>query len=362
MKMAWKEIKYNWKKYLLIELLLVLMIFMVMFLSGLANGLARAVSAGIENSDASYFVVSTDAENLITISSLDKEILEQVKNSTDSKTATLDIRRMNLSKKGQSEKLDITYFAINPEEFLNPEVTTGDKLNEETHVIVLDDAYEEEGIAKGDILVDSASEIELKVIGFTKDAMYGHTSVGFISTDTYMDIQTAVNTGYEIKHQTIALQSSNPEKISINGAEVVDKATIIKNIPGYQAEQMTINMILWVLVFVSAAILGVFFYILTLQKRKQFGVMKAIGMKMGEIIRIQFSQVMLLACFGVISGNVLAFGMALMLPKSMPFYLNYGDAWFISMAFVVIGIFSSLISVRQIAKVDPAKIIGGNEE
>jgi putative ABC transport system permease protein len=361
MKLAWKEIRFNLKKYLLIEILIIFMIFMVMFLSGLANGLGRAVSSGIENMDTTQFIISTDAEKLISVSRLDKEILEQIKSSNDSKAA-LDIQRMNLSIKGHSEKLDVSYFAINTEEFLNPEVIKGSKLTKDQYGIVLDDAFIEEGIAVGDTLVDAASGIELTVTGFTKDAMYGHIPVGFISMDTFTDIQTAINPNYELKYHVIALQGDKVVDLSNDGIEQVDKATIIKNIPSYQAEQLTINMILWVLVFVSAAILDVFFYIITLQKLKQFGVMKAIGMRMGEILTIQFSQVVILAGFGVICGNVLTYLMALMLPKSMPFYLNQANTGVISIAFVVIAICSSLISATQIAKVDPVKIIGGNEE
>lgn len=362
MKLAWKEIKFNFKKYLLIELLIILMIFMVMFLSGLADGLGRAVSGGIESSKASHFIVSSESENLITGSRLDKEILEQVKSSTDSEVAALNIQRMSLSKEGHSEKIDVTYFAIDTNDFLNPEVIEGDKLTEETNTIVLDEAFMDEGISIGDIVVDSTSGIELKVTGFTKDAMYGHVAVGFISMNTYSEIQTAVNPNYELQYHTIALKDYEGSGISIDGVDIVDKATIINNIPGYQAEQLTINMILWVLVFVSAAILGVFFYIITLQKLKQFGIMKAIGMRMDEILGMQFSQIVILACCGVIGGNALTYGMSLMLPNSMPFYLNLSNMGIVSVVFVIIAICSSMISAIQIAKVDPVKIIGGNEE
>jgi putative ABC transport system permease protein len=57
-------------------------------------------------------------------------------------------------------------------------------------------------------------------------------------------------------------------------------------------------MILWVLVVISAAILGVFFYVITIQKEKQFGVLKAIGMEMKELTNFIVSQVIMLALIG----------------------------------------------------------------
>jgi putative ABC transport system permease protein len=99
----------------------------------------------------------------------------------------------------------------------------------------------------------------MTVVGFTEDEMYGHSPVGFISTDTYTVINTEINSSYEVKYHTIAIQGSDIENIDIEGLSVTDKATIVDNLPGYLAEQLTINMILWVLVVVSAAILGVFF-------------------------------------------------------------------------------------------------------
>ena len=142
---------------------------------------------------------------------------------------------------------------------------------------------------------------------------------------------------------------------------MTDKATIVDNLPGYLAEQLTINMILWVLVIVSAAILGVFFYVITIQKLKQFGILKAIGMGMVELSVMITGQVLILASFGVIVGNILAFGMASMLPNSMPFHLEIPIVIVISFTFIMITLATSLLSIRKVAKVDPIAIIGGNE-
>lgn len=362
MKLAWKEIRFNKKKYILIELILIMMMFMVIFLSGLANGLARAVSAGIDNAPAQNYVLSTDAQDLISVSSVNNTDLDKVREVTGDKVTPLDLQMTNINKKGDSKKISVTYFAINPEDFLNPKAVEGQKLSDKKDTIVLDSSLKDSGIKVGDVVKDSSIGTQFTVVGFAKNQMYGHAPIGFISLDTYAELKKSANpmSLVEQKYNALAINGKDIKNIKVTGLEVVDRKTIIKNIPGYTAEQMTINMILWVLVFVSAVVLGVFFYIMTLQKHKEFGVTKAIGMNMLEIAGIQMSQILILAIFGVIIGNALGFGMASVLPSSMPFYLKTSSAAEISGAFILISIVCSLVSIREIAKVDPITIIGGN--
>ncbi len=363
MKLAWKELKHSKTKYLLIESILVLMIFMVVFLSGLANGLGWAISASVEKTDAEHFVISTDAEKLIAISSVDKEILDQVASQTNDKVTNLNIKRSNVNTLVDEKKLDITYFSINPNDFLAPEITEGEALSNSTteYPLVLDDSFKEQNIDLGDVVEDSVTGLKLTVVGFTEDEIYGHSPVGFIGTDTFTALNKEVNSSYIEKYNAIAVQGSDIDNIDIKGFEVVDKATIVNNLPGYAAEQLTIKMILWVLVIISAAVLGVFFYVITIQKQKQFGVLKAIGMKMSELTRYIMSQVLILSIIGMIIGNLIAVGMASILPSSMPFDLQIPMVVIISIVFVMISLLTSLVSIRKVAKVDPIVIIGGNE-
>lgn len=363
MNLAWKEIRHSKTKYILIESILVLMIFMVVFLSGLANGLGDAISASIDKTDAEYFVISTDAEKLISTSKIDKEMLGQVASQTSDKVTSLNIKRSNVNTFDDEKKLDITYFSIDPNSFLNPVITEGEKIadTKAENPVVLDDSFKEQNVALGDVIEDSVTGIKLTVVGFTEDELYGHSPVGFIGTDTFTTLNQEINSSYVETYNAIAVQGSDVENINIKGAEVVDKATIISNLPGYAAEQLTIKMILWVLVIISAAVLGVFFYVITIQKQKQFGVLKAIGMKMSEITGYIMSQVLILSLIGVTIGNLLSVGMASMLPNSMPFFLKTPMVIMISLVFIVISLFTSLVSVRKVAKVDPMVIIGGNE-
>lgn len=364
MKLAWKELVYGKKKYILIELLIVLLMFMVLFLSGLAEGLGRAVISGIDNMDADYFLLSDSAESLITISDLDTDVYGQLAAQTDAELAVLDIQRLYLSKQHGDEKLNITYFAIEAGSFLEPSVMEGVQLadSDAEHPILLDDDFALEGIEIGDTVVDSSTELAFTVVGFVEDQMYGHTSIGFITTDTYTQLRTLLNPLYKKAYHTIAVKGGSVENIGLDGTELIAKADIIENIPSYTAEHMTITMIVWVLIVVSAAIIGVFYYILTLQKRKQFGVMKAIGMGMSRLAGIVAGQVCIIAVCGAVIANLLTFAMAAALPETMPFYLKGASACLVSIAFILISVVSSLISIWNISHVDPMKVIGGADE
>lgn len=363
MRFAVKELLYGKKKYILIELLLILLMFMVLFLSGLSEGLGRAVTSGIENREADYYLVSDSSEKLITVSELPYETLDKVKKQTNSEVAPLDIQRMYLQKQGEETKINVTYFAIDPDSFLMPNIIEGNNLtNSNTeYPIVLNDDFKAEGITVGDTVKDSYTEIVFKVVGFTKDEMYGHVSVGFITTDSYTKLRNELNPYYEKHFHAIAIKG-NAENIDIDGTLLVSKQEIIESVPSYSAEHLTITMIVYVLVVVSAVVIGIFYYILTIQKHRQFGVMKAIGFDMKKLSGIVICQVLILSVFSAVVANILTFGMSVALPQTMPFYLLPVNACAVSVAFVLISVISSLLSVINISRIDPIQIIGGNDE
>lgn len=363
MKFAWKEIKYFKKKYLLIESLVILLMFMVLFLSGLAQGLSRAVCSAIDEAEAHYFVLDDSAENLITVSNLDSTIYEELENMTEDEVAPLDIQRMYISKNNSDEKLDITYFAMEGGSFLEPSVQEGVSLKDakEENPIILDDDFKYKDISLGDKIYDSSTEMEFTVVGFSKDKMYGHTSVGYILTDSYTNLRTTLNPRYEQSYHAFAINGDDINNIKLDKTVVVGKKEIIQKIPGYQAEQTTINMIVWVLVVVSAVIIGIFNYIITLQKEHQFGVMRALGMSTKRIAGTLLAQVGIIAISGAIFANLLTFLMAFVLPETMPFYLNMGNVSLVTIVFIMISLLSSVQSLIRVHRIDPIIAMGGGE-
>lgn len=361
MFLAMKDLKYNKSRYSLIVAMLILLTFMVLFLSGLANGLSLATSASIKNGKANHYILSDDADSIITRSTLTREQLQEVSDMTSSEVTPINLMRMSMYKKDVQQKLDVTYLAVDKGSFMMPKEIDGTKLSDEENTIFLNKSFVEEDLSIGDTIIDSASGVEMKIAGFVKDEMYGHSAVGIISLDTFKNIRTNINKNDEVAYNAIAIKGDDINNIKLANSVVLSKDNVIKNIPGYAQEQMSINMILWVLVIVSAVILGVFFYIITMQKLTEFGVMKALGMEMKTLSAMIISQVLILAGGSVLVGNILTFALSSILPSSIPFSLLLGSAVIISIAFVIISVLVSLVSLRKVAKIDPLMAIGGRE-
>ncbi len=364
MKIAWNEMKYQPKKFILIELLITILMFMVVFLSGLTNGLGRSVSAQIDNYGSLHYILSTDSEGIIPFSTITAKDVDEVQKIEGMDYSGLSIQRATVSKSEDSNTLDITYFATdhNEEEILNPiiDVQISDlKKNE----VILDSSFkEDEGIQVGDHVIDKTSKQKLKVVAFAKNAKYGYSEIGFISSDTYTGMRQKTDPSYQWQAQTLVTKKSITSSDLASNLMVADKKQVIDKIPGYKAQNLTLRMITWVLLLASSAILGVFFYILTLQKLKQFGVLKAIGMSMSQITYVQLSQLTIISLIGVLLGLGLATMMAPFLPNSVPSFMTLKDNLIISVSFILTSILCGALSLVKIKKVDPIEVIGGNGE
>lgn len=369
MFLAWKELRHNKVRYALIIVLLTLMLFLVLFLSGLAKGLSAATSSAIDNASADYYILDDSADNLITRSSLDSSELDKIKGFTEAVTP-INLYRSAATKNEDTTKLDLTYMGIDTNDFLMPEVIEGKAIDSQGQII-LNNSFKEEGFVLGDKVKDAQTGYEMEVVGFTKNQMYGHSSIGVISLQDYEEIQKLYTGRDTITNQGAAIELKGSGKTleeiesfvetDLSGTVLLSKSEIISNIPGHSQEQSTIMMILVFLLLISSFIVGVFFYVTTMQKIPQFGVLKAVGAKMSTLAWSLASQVLLLSGISMIIGNILTFGMASALPATMPFVLSPVNAAVVSVLFILISLLTSLFSVGKVARVDALTAIGGNE-
>lgn len=117
-------------------------------------------------------------------------------------------------------------------------------------------------------------------------------------------------------------------------------------------------MIVVFLFIISAFVSTVFFYVITLQKTNQFGILKAIGSKTAYIAKSIIIQVTLITLIGVVFSSLFVYGITNVLPEGMPFRTSPALVLGTAILFLVLNLLGSLLSVYKVAKVDALEAIG----
>ena len=141
------------------------------------------------------------------------------------------------------------------------------------------------------------------------------------------------------------------------GLEVVGINKFIEDLPGYKPQNLTMNFMITFLFIISATVIGVFLYVITLQKKNLFGVLKAQGFTNGYLMKIVLSQTFILALIGTLIGLVLTILTGFVLPEAVPVEFNIVTLIVFGVVLILTSLIGSLFSVLSIRKIDPLKAI-----
>ncbi|AHI55316.1 ABC transporter permease [Listeria ivanovii] len=359
MFLALRELKHAKLRYILIVLIMVLIAWLVLFVTGLASGLANDNGAAISSNKATYYVLQKDSDNRLTRSNLTTSETQDVAKQVDnSKSTNLGVQMGTITKPKQDKKTDITYFGIDKTSFLQPEITEGTKPQTKKEIIA-DISLKEADYQLGSKLKDSATGEQFTITAFTKNNTFSHSPVIFVGWDAW-ELIHQTNQAAQGEYNAVALDVSQnkAESLSLGSLELSSSKEVLQGIPGYSEEQGSLLMMIAFLFVIAAFVLAAFFYVITIQKINQFGILKAVGARTAYLGRSIISQVVFLSVVSLLIGNGLTFGLAAILPASMPFTLSPLLAIGCSVLFLVVAVAGSLLSLYRVAKVDPLEAIG----
>jgi putative ABC transport system permease protein len=208
-----------------------------------------------------------------------------------------------------------------------------------------------DGFKLNDVVVDQNTGKELIIAGFSKDQMYSNIPV------VYTDLGAGVHEsrGQDTTYNAILYSGSYEE---LDGFDSLTINEAVEGIPGYTETQGSLKMIVVFLFIISAFVSTVFFYVITIHKLNQLGVLKAIGATTGYIVKSIMIQVSLLTAIGLVISGGLVYGMTQVIPEDMPFRLTPVLLAGTAGMFLLLNLLGALLSVRQVAKTDALEAIG----
>ncbi|CAM4167232.1 ABC transporter permease [Streptococcus penaeicida] len=360
MFLAINEMKESKLRYSLIVGLLFLVAFLMYFLSGLANGLIQENRSAIDHWKADTVLLSKNANSTLNLSTLTEADKEKVEASEISSLAQMNTVVWNKENPKESDKAKVSLFGIHNREFLKPKMIKGRAIQASNEVIIDQSLAKRSKYKIGDDLYLSNSDQKLKIVGMSRKATFNVSSVVYMTLKDFNAIKSGGHVSLTSKNQFVNafVIRGKLNKYDKETFQKLPVQTFIDKLPGYQAQIMTFGFMIGFLVVISAIIIGIFMYVLTIQKAPIFGIMKAQGISNKTIANAVISQTFILSILGSSLGLLVNWGTSLFLTESVPFY---GNGLFYAIIFISIIIFSilgTLISVFAIVRIDPLKAIG----
>ncbi|WP_410530442.1 ABC transporter permease [Staphylococcus aureus] len=349
MFLAWNEIRRKKLKFGLIIGVLTMISYLLFLLSGLANGLINMNKEGIDKWQADAIVLNKDANQTVQQSVFNKKDIE----NKYKKQATLKQTGEIVSNGHQKD--NVLVFGVEKSSFLVPSLIEGHKATKDNEVLA-DETLKNKGFKIGDTLSLSQSDEKLHIVGFTESAKYNASPVIFTNDATIAKINPRL-TGDKIN--AVVVRDTNWKDKKLNQElEAVSINDFIENLPGYKPQNLTLNFMISFLFVISATVIGIFLYVMTLQKTSLFGILKAQGFTNGYLANVVISQTVILALFGTAFGLLLTGVTGAFLPDAVPVKFDVLTLLVFAIVLMIVSVLGSLFSILTIRKIDPLKAIG----
>ncbi|MEO3944494.1 ABC transporter permease [Gorillibacterium sp. CAU 1737] len=368
MYLALREIRHAKLRFALVVTIMLLVSFLVLFITGLARGLAYDTTSALETMKADHFVLEKGADNRFGRSLLTGNELDAAQEVVGSdKALPLAVRMSTVSIEGAAVKKDVTLFTVDADSWLLPDVMEGSTITStsEGHVLA-DKKLKSAGAEVGTVLKDPASGMSWTISGFVDQSAYSHTPVVFLNQKDGAKLRAAFRSQASTQtdsYNVIAVQATKEQVHELAQrlpeTDIIPRQDAIDAIPGYSEEQGSFTLMIAFLYVIAAFVLAVFFYVITLQKLSQFGILKAIGARTGTLAAGLIVQVLLLSVGSAGISLLLVRFMMQALPDTMPFRLGTATMLLTAGAFVLVAVLGSLLSIGKVARTDALEAIGG---
>lgn len=196
----------------------------------------------------------------------------------------------------------------------------------------------------------------LAVAGQAGDLWHSHTPVVVTDLDTWRDLAprggpaTAIAVGAGAVDDDLVAAGS--------GTALVDDDGLVGALPSHRAENTSLNTMTYMLLAVTALVVGAFFAVWGMQRRRDVAVLKALGASTVAVVRDSVGQAAVVLAVGVGGGVTIAALFGLAVGGAVPFVVSAGTTLVPAAILVVLGLTGAAVSLRPVVTADPNSALG----
>ena len=346
---------------------------LMVLLSGLSVGLVNDGVSGLQRMKTTSFAFQENIgkDSAFSRSIIDRDSVDVWAEQDGVEEAAPFGNALINGKTDRGVDIDLALFGIELDSFLAPEVAEGSALSGAPDEVVISATAAEDGVGGGDVITVEQTGAQLRVVGIMADQhTFSHVDIAYLPLETWQEIRAGVRQGDQVPDRVydeitaVAVLGQDVDLEAGDKAAGTTSMTTEESFgasPGYTAETSTLRLIQGFLYAISALVVGAFFTVLTIQRKQEISVMRAMGASTKYLLRDSLVQsvILLIVSAGVGVGVGLLMGASIS-STAMPFALEAGPIAVATGTLLALGVIGAAVAVVRIVRVDPLTALGEN--
>lgn len=351
-----------------------LSVFLIGILLSLFRGWNDQVGSFVEDVPADLWVASDGTTDFAAAGSILPDGLGRQLSFAPSvaEVSPLIVRPLEMYRAGQDpeDTFDVQLVGYDPRKGLGGplEVVEGKSPPGPGEIVVDEQMHKRHGVQIGDTLVRGTKT--LTVVGFSKGGDFVYTQVAFVTIDTavdFLELNPAgqrtffvlkLVEGSDVDEVARRLELATPDVEFIRGDDFAQETRdrIMGNV-------LPILIVVLIVAFiVGLAVAGLTIYTATIEKSREYGILKAEGFTNPYLYRVVFEQSMVTGVLGFALGAGLTLLVAPFAQDQVPqfvVYVRWQDIFAIAGATLLMALLAAYIPVRRLTSIDPVSVFKG---
>ena len=366
MRIAWKNLLAEKARFGVPVVGVALSVFLIAFFLSLFRGFSDEIDDYIESVPADFWVVQQGTRDFLGVSILAATTADAIQEELGpgAEVNSLLSRPTDILVDGKPVSVHIIGYET-AEGIGGPQVTDGKSIPGSGEIIIDKVLSQLEGIDIGDTV--TIGEQEFEVVGLSKGSNLVFTQLAFLPIDearatlgmegiTNFILVRLEDPGLEDPERVAAVQTAIRQSAPFTAAfpreEFVDttRSELTRALVPMLAAVVVVGFI------VGCAVVGLTIYTLTVERMREYGILKAVGHTNLDLFQIVVAQSLMASVIGFGVGVVLVLAAGRLMQLWLPQYattLVLTDLVAVFGATMVMAILASFVPIRKLASLDP---------
>lgn len=351
MFLALRELRFARGRFALIAAVIALITLLVGLLSGLTAGLSAQSISAISSLSANQIAFSGPADGKapsFAQSRVDDTTIATLRNDPSVISAS-PIGIAQTTAMHGDQQLAVAAFGVAPGDSVAPRGVSGDE-------VVISSGLADDGVKIGDQI--TLGTTSFTVAGTRSDAWYNHTPVIYLDLTKWQQLPEAAGAAATV----VALNTAENGDVAAvqreSGTVLLSRSAANAAIGSYTAENGSLSLIRWLLLGISAVVVGAFFTVWTMQRKPDIAVLKAIGASDAYVARDAAAQALVVLLVGGAVGMAVVAGIGALIGGVVPFVVDPSTTLVPLGLLLAFGMVGALVALRQIFAVEPIAALG----